>query len=211
MPSQQKIIHCYNQTAAQYAEKFFHELDHKHMDRILLQAFATENKGKGKMIDIGCGPGQTTVFLSDLGVSDLVGTDLSDAMIEEAKKLSPGLTFETADMLQFGYADNRFGSAIAFYAVVHFDEAQLLTALKEINRILIPKGQFLFSFHTGNEEVHLDEFLGEAVSIDFRFFETNKVIELVKEAGFNVLDVIERKPYAEEHATVRAYVWVEKL
>jgi SAM-dependent methyltransferase len=210
MPSQQKTIRCYNQTATKYADKFFHELDHKHMDRILLQAFAAENKGKGKMIDIGCGPGQTTVFLSGMGIRDLVGTDLSTAMIDEARKLSPGLAFETADMLQFGYADNSFGSAVAFYAVVHFDEAQLLAALKEINRVLIPKGQFLFSFHTGNEEVHLDEFLGEKISIDFQFFETNKVIELAKEAGFSVVDVIERMPYAEEHPTVRAYIWVEK-
>ena len=43
MPSQQKTIHCYNKTAAQYAEKFYHELDYKHMDRILLHAFAFEN------------------------------------------------------------------------------------------------------------------------------------------------------------------------
>lgn len=210
MPSQQKVFHCYNKTAAQYADKFYHELDHKHMDRILLKAFAAENKGKGKMIDIGCGPGQTTVFLSNSGVSDLLGTDLSPAMIAEAKKLNPQLSFEVADMLKLPYADNSFGSVVAFYAIVHFDELKLLAALKEMNRVLIVKGQLLFSFHTGDKEVHLDEFLGEKVSIDFRFFETREVMALVDKARFSVIDIIERQPYAEEHPTVRAYVWVER-
>jgi len=211
MQPEQNIIHCYDSTATQYADKFFHELKSKHMDRVLLQAFANENRGKGKMIDLGCGPGQTTVFLSSCGVTDIVGVDISPIMVRRARALSPQLEFETGNMLQFSYPDGMFGSAVAFYAIVHFDEAQLSIALSEIKRVLKSKGQFLFSFHVGTEMIHHDTFLDQPVNIDFYFWDTNKVIEMAKEAGFTLIDVVERRPYADvEYPSLRAYVWLEK-
>jgi 2-polyprenyl-3-methyl-5-hydroxy-6-metoxy-1,4-benzoquinol methylase len=77
MQEQKNIIDCYNKTATNYAEKFIHELDNKHLDKILLKAFIAENNHKGKLIDLGCGPGQTTKFLFDNGHTNIIGTDLS--------------------------------------------------------------------------------------------------------------------------------------
>ncbi len=64
MQEQKNIIHCYDKTAKNYADKFINELSHKHLDRILLKLFASKNLDKGKLIDLGCGPGQTTKYLS---------------------------------------------------------------------------------------------------------------------------------------------------
>ena len=205
------VIDCYDKTAKNYAKKFLNELEHKHLDRILLKAFAEENKTKGKLIDFGCGPGQTTNFLFETGVNDLIGTDISPKMISEAKKINPAIKFEVADMLNLNYENSTFGSAIAFYAIVHFTMEQLLKAFMEINRILIPGGQFLFSFHVGTGTIHHDVFLDEKVNIDFYFFETEKVIDLLKNNGFAIIDVIERQPYKDvEYPSKRAYVWVSK-
>ena len=205
------IIDCYNKTAKNYADKFLHELDKKHLDRILLKAFANENMDKGKCIDLGCGPGQTTKYLFDCRLTGITGTDISPEMMEVAKSIHPMLHFERADMLQLQYADNSFGSAIAFYAIVHFDEEQLKIALTEIKRILSPGGQFLFSFHIGTDMVHHDQFLDHEVDIDFYFFETKKIIDLLKETGFKLIDIIEREPYPGiEYASKRAYIWVKK-
>jgi len=209
---QQKIISCYNLTAQAYAANLFDELSKKPLDRLLLKQFAAENKGKGEMIDLGCGPGQTTKFLAENGVTDILGTDLSPGMISKAKELNPGLRFQTADMLKLDFPDRYFASAIAFYAIVHFDDAQLKTAFAEINRILINGGQFLLSFHIGDETFHRDELFGILVDIDFFFFQTDKIIELLKEAKFKVIDAIERYPYENaEHPSKRAYLWVEKF
>jgi ubiquinone/menaquinone biosynthesis C-methylase UbiE len=211
MQSKSQVINCYNLTAGQYAANYFHELNHKHLDRILLGYFTNENKEKGRILDLGCGPGQTTAFVYALGVPDILGTDISPAMIEKARELNPAMKFETADMLCLQYADDQFGSAIAFYAIVHFTEDELATALKEIYRVLKPQGQFLFSFHIGNQTVHLDTFLNETVSIDFHFFEVETVVQLAISCGFKVVDTIERKPYPEvEYPSDRAYVWLEK-
>ncbi|HAY34007.1 MAG TPA: methyltransferase domain-containing protein [Ignavibacteria bacterium] len=206
------IIDCYDKTAENYAEKFYDELINKHLDRILLNSFASENKNRGTLIDLGCGPGQTTKYLFDCGMTDILGTDISVNMIKAAKKINPHINFETADMLKLKYADKSFGSAIAFYSIVHFDIDHVKKAFSEINRTLKDNGQLLISFHAGAETVHMDNFLDHTVNIDFHSFETAKISELLTETGFEILDVIERHPYKDaEYPSRRAYIRSEKI
>jgi len=205
------IQSAYNATAENYAKEFMDELSHKHLDRLLLKQFTEENKG-GNCIDFGCGPGQTTKFLFDCGMKDIIGTDLSPAMIAKAEELNPQIRFETVDMLNLQYQDNTFSSAIAFYAIVHFTMEELKLAFTEIKRVLKNNGQFLFSFHIGTEMKHVDNFLNKNVSLDFYFFETEKVIKLLEETGFTIVDAIERFPYKDaEYPSKRAYLWVKKI
>ena len=207
----QNIMHCYDSTAAEYTGKFMNELDHKHLDKILLYAFADENKDKGKLIDLGCGPGQTTMLLKNYGVHDIIGMDLSAEMVAQANGLNPDIEFETGDMLQLKYTDESFGSAVAFYAIVHFDDAALSKAFTEIYRILKPGGQLLLSYHIGDGMVHYDNFLDKPVNIDFYMWQTDKVLAHAQNAGFTTVDVIERRPYADvEYPSTRAYLWLNK-
>src|SRR5437764_182537 len=76
--------------------------------------------------------------------------------------------------------------------------------------VLKDNGQFLFAFHVGNDVIHFDNFLDHEVNIDFYFLETNKIASLLKESGFEMLDVIERQPYPGiEHQSKRAYIWAK--
>lgn len=185
------------------------ELSHKHLDRILLKQFAEENKN-GNCIDFGCGPGQTTKCLFDCGMKDITGTDISPGIIAKAKELNPHINFEVADMLNLQYEDNTFSSAIAFYAIVHFTNDELKKAFQEIKRVLKKDGEFLLSFHIGSEIKHVDNFLDKNVSLDFYFFETEKIVALLEETGFTVIDAIERFPYKDaEYPSKRAYIWVK--
>ncbi len=210
MQTQNNIIECYNKTAKNYADKFIDELSKKHLDRILLKSFALENLENGKLIDLGCGPGQTTKYLFDCGVTDIIGTDISTEMINVAKNINSQIPFETADILSLQYPDNYFGSATAFYSIVHFEYNGIIKAFREIKRVLKDNGQFLFSFHIGDNVIHLDTFLDQPVNIDFYFFETEKITKLLTETGFEIIDVIERQPYFEvEHQSKRAYIWTK--
>ncbi len=208
MQNQKNIIDCYDKTAKNYAEKFIDELSKKHFDRMLLKTFALENKINGKPIDLGCGPGQTTKYLSDCDVTDIIGTDISFEMVSVAKSINPHLDFAIADILNLKYADNYFGSAIAFYSIVHFDYDQIKIAFKEIKRVLSDNAQFLFSFHIGDKIIHLDNFLDNDVNIDFHFFEVSKIKNILTETGFEIIDTLEREPYEiSEHQSKRAYIW----
>ena len=211
MQDQKKIIDCYNKTAKNYAEKFTNELDNKHFDKILLKAFITENIDKGQLIDLGCGPGQITKFLFDNGFTDTVGVDISTEMVKIARQINPILKFQQADILNLQFQDNSFGSAIAFYSIVHFDYDLVRTALKEIKRVLVDNGDLLFTFHIGDTIIHLDNFLDHEVEIDFYFFEVATIKNILVETGFEIVDIISRQPYKDvEHQSERAYIWTKK-
>ena len=114
-------------------------------------------------------------------------------------------------MLSLNFLDEHFAAGVAFYAIVHFNKDQLATALAEIHRVLQSSGQFLLSFHIGTEVIHRDEFFGEKVDIDFYFFQTDTVMQMLKATGFTLLDAIERYSYdGVEYPSKRAYLWVEK-
>jgi SAM-dependent methyltransferase len=211
MNSQEKVLDCYNLVADDYAAERWDELSRKHFDRLLLKEFAFSNKDKGPCADFGCGPGQSTRFLYDNGLKDICGIDLSPAMVDAARKLSPEIKFETGDLLNIAYPSGYLGSALAFYAIVHFTNDQIRKCFEEINRVLKTGGEFLFSFHVGEEVVHFDKAHDKEIDIDLFYFKTEDIIGLLYGAGFNVIDAIERRPNeGVEYPSRRGYIWAEK-
>jgi SAM-dependent methyltransferase len=212
MQSQDKTIKTYNATAESYAATRIDELSKKHLDRLLLNEFARINKGRGRCADFGCGPGQITKFLFDAGVREIVGVDISPGMVNVANRIFPNIKFEQGDLLNLPYNADHFASAVAFYAIVHFDYYQIAKAFKEINRVLKKDAHFLFSFHVGEDTVHFDKANDIDVDIDLHFFQTKRILELLGDNKFRIIDAIERFPYPDvEYATQRAYVWAEKI
>lgn len=211
MNSQEKVLHCYNQVAGDYAVERWDELNKKHIDQLLLKEFASSNKDKGLCADFGCGPGQTTKFLYDNGLKDIIGIDLSPEMVNVARKLSPQIKFETGDLLNISYPSGYLGSALAFYSIVHFTIDQVRKCFEEISRVLKPGGDFLFSFHVGDDIVHFDKAHDKEIDVDLFFFKTDDIVEILHETGFNVIDAIERRPNKDmEYPTTRGYIWAGK-
>jgi SAM-dependent methyltransferase len=211
MQSPEKIIKTYNATAESYAATRIDELSRKPLDRLLLNEFARLNKDLGTCADFGCGPGQTTKFLFDAGVTNIIGVDISPGMVKVAREIFPYIKFDTGDLLALPYDANHFASAVAFYAIVHFDYEQIDNAFKEINRVLKKDAHFLFSFHVGDETVHFDKANDIDVDIDLHFLQTDRILELLRDNNFRIIDTIERLPYPDvEYTTKRAYVWAQK-
>lgn len=216
MIQETNVLDCYGKTAEAYADAFAHELSYKPLDRLLLTRFAEENRLRGAILDLGCGPGQTTAFLHRAGLTDLIGTDVSPAMITVARQRNEALLrFEVADMLHLPYADESFGGALAFYSIVHLSMYELALAFEEIYRVLRPQSQFLLAFHAQQpedeqREYAQAEFMGHSVAVTFYFFDPDEVLSLGAEAGFARQDVLVRHPYAEEYPSKRAYLLFTK-
>ena len=83
--------------------------------------------------------------------------------------------------------------------------------LPEVARVLRPGGVLLLAFHVGDETVHLDEWWGQPVSLDFRFFRPEEMADSLRKAGFEVEEIVEREPYPDvEHPSRRAYIFARK-
>jgi len=79
--------------AREYDRRLGGELDVKPLNRALLTALV-ELVGTGTIADVGCGPGHVTRYLAELH-TDVLGVDLSPAMITIARERAPQLTFTT--------------------------------------------------------------------------------------------------------------------
>jgi SAM-dependent methyltransferase len=187
----------YDRVARHYADEIADELASKPFDRAFLDDFAGQVRDKGRTVELGAGPGQVAAYLQGRGV-EVTALDLSPAMLAEAKRLFPELDTVVGDMTALPFADRSLAGAIAFYSIIHFDDAGLRRVFAEIVRVLQPSGLAAFAFHIGDKISHPDEWWDQPVSIDFRFLEPDHVIALLAEAGLDIRSSEEREPYATE-------------
>ncbi|HET8913545.1 MAG TPA: methyltransferase domain-containing protein [Ktedonobacteraceae bacterium] len=199
----------YDQVAEEYASHFTEELGHKPLDRALLNRFAEEVRGAGRVYDLGCGPGHIARYLSDHGLS-VAGIDLSSQMIEAARRLNPGIEFRQGNIASLPVEDESLAGMVAFYSLIHFQEPQLFSVFQELFRVLQPNGLLFLSFHEGQEVRHLEDFLGKSVSLNFYFFERANMERYLKEVGFEIEESLTRSPYSGEVETQRSYIMARK-
>ena len=205
---------AYDRVAAEYATRIYGELAGKPFDRAILDRFAALTGPLGPVCDLGSGPGQVARYLHDHGQQhglEVIGIDLSPEMIAEARRLNPGLRFDQGTMLALEVADEHLGGIAAFYSIVNVPRAEQPRAFAELWWVLEPGGWLLVAFHVGTEDVHLEEWWGTAVSVDFYFFDPAEIEARMVAAGFTIEERHIREPYPDvEHPSRRAYLLARK-
>lgn len=191
---------------------------------------------EGQVLDIGCGAGRTTIGLYKLGYHLVEGLDLSEAMIVQARRISKELnyniTFRVGDAACLDYDDETFKAALfSFNGIMQIPGREnRIKALKEIKRILKPKGYFLFTTHDrdGSKEyesfwkeerrkwaLHLEdkslhEFGDRIIKIEERdiflhFSTREEVISSLEEVGFILIEGVLRSELCEESEEVKKF------
>jgi ubiquinone/menaquinone biosynthesis C-methylase UbiE len=155
---------------------------------------------------MGCGPGHVARYLHDAGVS-IWGVDLSPAMVNQARKLNPGMLFREGTMMALDLPNASLSAITAFYAIVNISKASLPLVFSEMARALHPGGLLLLAFHTGNDIIREQELWGFPIEMDFLLFQPSEIASLLREAGFVVEEIFERDPYPDvEYQSHRAYI-----
>jgi SAM-dependent methyltransferase len=200
----------YDAVADEYVRRIFDELKDKPLDRQLLDRFAAGVRNVGPACDLGCGPGHVARYLHEQGVQ-VCGIDLSPVMVEQARRLTPAVEFRQGDLSALDVAEGAWAGIAAFYSLIHIPNSDLPQALGELRRVLRPGGLLLAAFHIGDETLHLDEWWGHTVSVDFHFFQPDEMESRLREAGFAIEETIERDPYPEvEHQSRRCYIFARR-
>lgn len=200
------VRRSYDAVAAEYARRISGELDGKPLDRALLDAFAEQAAPLGPVGDLGCGPAHVGAYLAGRGCR-VVGVDLSPGLLAEGRRRFPALPLAAGDLRALPLRDGALGGAAALYTLIHLAAADWPVALAELRRVLAPGGLLLAAVHCGSETVHLDDWWGQAVSVDFHFLEPAELQRRVEVAGFAVEALLTRAPYpGVEHASRRAYL-----
>src|SRR5690349_13016944 len=118
----------YDRIADAYVQRIYEELQHKPLDRRLLERFAARVREIGTACDMGCGPGHVARYLREQGAG-VCGIDLSPEMIERARQLNPGIAFQQGDMLALEVPDGEWAGIAAFYSILHIPRDRIVQAL----------------------------------------------------------------------------------
>lgn len=200
-----QIIESYDKTAQLYADTFFHELEKKPFDCEILKNFAKRFTQQHTIYDLGCGPGHVTRHLHEYGMN-IIGLDLSDKMIEIAKSLNPHIDFIQGDLNDLKFDDSSIDGFIAFYSFIHISRVMISDVLSTCFNALKPKGLLLMSFHGGDGDIHVDEFLGETVSVDATLYQAEEMKNVLIDIGFHIEFVKNREPYDFEFQKEKIYI-----
>jgi ubiquinone/menaquinone biosynthesis C-methylase UbiE len=205
------IRESYDRLAEEYARRISNEVQHKPLDRELLDRFAAAVAGRGDICDMGCGPGHVARYLRNAGAT-VFGLDLSPQMLQEARKVSPDISFREGNMLALDLQNGSLAGIAAFYAIVNIPHKSLPTVFREMARVLQPGGVLLLAFHLGDEGIHENELWGQQISMDFFLFQTSAIRHELEKAGLAIEEIIEREPYAPEveYQSRRAYIFARK-
>jgi SAM-dependent methyltransferase len=200
----------YDAVAGEYVRRIAGELEHKPLDRELLDRFAASVRDSGPVCDMGCGPGHVTRYLHERGLN-ICGCDLSSKMVEAAARLNSAIAFRQADMTALDVPNKTWAGIVAFYSIIHIPHEEMAQALSELRRALQPGGLLFLAFHIGDDTLHLDDWWDQRVNVDFFFFRVEEMTRYLRDAGFEIGDIIEREPYPDvEHQSRRAYVFARR-
>lgn len=93
-------------------------------------------KRSDSVLDVGCGTGLASAPLAVNGFT-VTGVDVSEPMLEIARRRLPNATFVNARAEKLPFKDNEFGVAMSAQVFHHLDRT---AALKEMQRVVKPGG-----------------------------------------------------------------------
>ncbi|MEV8517501.1 class I SAM-dependent methyltransferase [Dactylosporangium sp. NPDC051484] len=178
----------YDTVADSYADYIRDALAGEPYVRAALVLFAdlVHAAGGGPVADVGCGPGHVTAHLHTLGL-DAFGVDLSQAMIDVARRDHPGLRFEVGSMTDLHLADASVAALLAFWSLIHIPDDAIPTVLGQFRRVLRPGGPLLLGFHVGDESrLKTQGYGGHPMKVYVHRRQPDQVAAWLREAGFTV-------------------------
>ena len=200
-------IEAYNKNAGHYAKKFTGYGPYaKHVAE-----FAGHLAEGAKVLDVGCGPGNTAKQLCELKQVKLTGLDLSQAMVDEAKIHVPSGEFYLQDIRSAFFEPKSFDAVLLSFCIVHLqdDEAESL-----ITRAIswLPSGGFLYLSFMEGKRAGLETTSFSEQPLYFNYFSGNEMESLLAQNGMKCFRSV-RQEYLEIDGskTTDVFIFAQKL
>jgi 2-polyprenyl-3-methyl-5-hydroxy-6-metoxy-1,4-benzoquinol methylase len=143
---EQITIAEYQQTAEDYRIGTWNHDVSQNRDALI----AAMSKPKGKILDLGCGPGRDLVAFQDMGY-EVTGLDATPAFVEMAIQ-EAGCPVLQQSFLSLNLPCNNFDGIYANASLIHVPSAEMLGVLKHLHQALSDRGVLLMSMARGDSE-----------------------------------------------------------
>ena len=175
----QQTINTYNQLAREYDEEtkdFWSRFPKVIFDKFI-------ELTKGKVLDVGSGPGRDGVILQKAGLN-VTCLDASEEMIKISTER--GLNSVLGDFNNLPFENNSFNGVWAYTSLLHIPKQQIHIPLSEIYRVLKLNGIFGLGLIEGETELYR-----ESSGVDkprwFSFYKKEEISKLMSEHNFELM------------------------
>ena len=145
---------AYDQSVSRYLETVGTETSDRFetaADMALVDDFAQQLR-RGRVLDVGCGPGRLASRLHQLGL-DVAGVDLSPEMVRAARDAHPDIEFSVGSLDSLPVADGELSGAVYWYSIINTAPDLLEAVWAESIRALRADGSVLVAFQAGDGDV----------------------------------------------------------
>jgi SAM-dependent methyltransferase len=180
-----ETIRTYDRIAAEFADRTW-RLPLDAMREAFLAPLEARRPGRPlRILDAGCGPGRDAAWFRARR-HWVVGADLSQGMLAEARRRVPGGTFVRMDLRTPSFAPRRFDAVWLCAALLHVPKAEWPPTLRRYHALL-DGGRLFLSVKHGDGE-RLVPGAGEAKGGRFFSYATEaELTALLDDAGFRLL------------------------
>ena len=140
---------------------------------------------KGEILELGCGSGRDTKYLTDRGFT-VTATDVKEEALAACARAVPGVTCLRVDVEQpLPFADESYPVIVASLCLHYFSWQQTVAVISEVRRCLEQNGRLFARFNSTND-VHFGAVGFKEIESNFysvrgkskRFFDREALCEL---------------------------------
>jgi ubiquinone/menaquinone biosynthesis C-methylase UbiE len=110
-------------------------------------------------------------------------------MLRIAKKESPEVNFIKMDMRLLKFSDENFDGLISPYSLIHIPDLEVVTTLKEWNRVLKNDGYLSILVQEGESDHWVSQPFAPEKQIFFNFFSIERLQKYLEDSGFSTVSV----------------------
>jgi SAM-dependent methyltransferase len=160
-----------------------------------------------RVADVGCGPGRVAALLAGHGL-DVIGLDVSVAMLAAARTAHPDIEFEEGRLDRLPIDTDSLAGVVCWYSIIYTPPESLAEAFAELERVLSPGGYLLVAFQAGGgEPVQRTNVHGTDLSLTSFRHSPADVAGRLELAGLEVRATVLREPEFDHEQTPQAFVF----
>lgn len=193
----------YDSVTDQYVTTFFDDLT----DSPWLDSFLATVANKGRILDVGCGPGNFAKYISKAGYP-VTGIDISPKMIEKAKELVPNCDFRVMNCLNLDFSEETFAGILIAYSLLHLPRSDAIDVLKQCFGVLQRKGTLCLMLKEGTGEHQCAASLAPGQTCFVQLWTKDDALSSLTSLGFSILKTEEGPPLADKELQFRKLLFI---
>ena len=199
----QKTVNAYDELSEIYAYKYMnYEVYVRN-----IKEFVEYLDEDDDVLDLCCGPGNVgrQLMLCGKNVS-ITAVDLSEKMLEIAKKNVPEAEFYCQDIRTIDFAEESFDAIMLSFGIVHLTDNEMKQLIEKIAKYLKPGGKLYLSFIEGTSK-EFETTIYSKEAIFFNYYLTEEIENVLKDNGIEIFK-INKQDYPESEGIIKTEVFV---